>query len=81
MKEGQIAEYETFWRIHQTWLKTAGYIMRPRYWVPSWLTHVLNKWCFTAEDYITPLMASLLDAFREQDGVRVMLKKCRHYLR
>ncbi|KAF9009664.1 hypothetical protein BDQ17DRAFT_1077190 [Cyathus striatus] len=48
------AEYESFWRNHQTWLKTAGYILRPQYcpeWVPSWLTGS-KRW--VAEDTAYP---------------------------
>ncbi|KAF9005485.1 kinase-like domain-containing protein [Cyathus striatus] len=77
-ESAQYAEYETFWRDHQTWLKTAGYILRPRYypeWVPSWLTDDPNKRRLVTEDSAIPILGSVLDALRVQDGARVMLKK------
>ena len=37
---GGLFESEYFWREHQAWLATSGYMLRPRYrldWEPSWL--------------------------------------------
>jgi hypothetical protein len=36
---GQLFESEEYWRDHQQWLASCGYMLRPRYapdWVPSW---------------------------------------------
>lgn len=36
---GDLKRSEPFWRDHQQWLETCGYMLRPRYrpgWVPSW---------------------------------------------
>ncbi|KAF9005487.1 kinase-like domain-containing protein [Cyathus striatus] len=68
-----------FWRDHEPWLKTAGYILRSRYhpsWVASWFTDP-KKIKFGAEDYIKAREISLIDATRERDGLQVMLKKIR----
>ncbi|KAF9005491.1 kinase-like domain-containing protein [Cyathus striatus] len=73
----QLYGREVFWRDHQTWLKSAGYILRPRYrpdWAPSWLADP-SKMQLTSEDNLNPLEGSLIDAVRERDGLQVMLKR------
>ena len=54
---------ETFWREHQVWLESCGYMLRPRYrpgWEPSWLTSGKNP--RSCEDGLT-LVSSLIDHF------------------
>ncbi|KAF9003961.1 kinase-like domain-containing protein [Cyathus striatus] len=66
---------ESFWRNQERWLKAAGYVLRPRYqteWVPSWQSsRDLSK----SEDSVQPFGVSLIDAIRELDGTRVMMKR------
>jgi len=39
LPHGELADYEVFWRNNYEWLKSRGYVLRPRYepnWKPSW---------------------------------------------
>ncbi|KAE9399526.1 hypothetical protein BT96DRAFT_965595 [Gymnopus androsaceus JB14] len=72
----ELEEFEEFWRDHYDWLKTCGYILRPRYrpgWVASWTgTDLYAPDC---EDYEIPLFRYNLDAIRVLDGMAVMLRR------
>ena len=51
----KLNESEVFWRDHQKWLQTCGYMLRPRYmpdWKASWLTNPESEW--KAEDRHIP---------------------------
>ncbi|KZT29119.1 hypothetical protein NEOLEDRAFT_1128691 [Neolentinus lepideus HHB14362 ss-1] len=68
--------YEIFWRDQQQWLKTRGYMLRPRYapdWAPSWT--VSGKPRFSCEDGQSSEYSQLMDAVRISDGVIVALKR------
>lgn len=50
-----LRETETFWRDHQPWLQSKGYMLRPRYmpdWKPSW--EGTNKLSTLCEDWLVP---------------------------
>lgn len=58
VKDGKLFPTETFWANHQTWLKEAGYLLRPRYqpdWVASWIKDPSKFWV-ACEDSLTPLV-------------------------
>ncbi|KAJ3832050.1 hypothetical protein F5878DRAFT_729487 [Lentinula raphanica] len=67
---------EIFWREHYHWLKSKGYLLRPRYhpdWVPSWLGS--TKFARSFEDCQTRMLVpNNLDAIRIADGKPVMLR-------
>ncbi|KAJ3715367.1 kinase-like domain-containing protein [Lentinula raphanica] len=68
---------EIFWRDHYDWLKSNGYLLRPRYhpdWVPSWTGS--KRFPLFFEDYGAqfPLFPYNLDAIRVADGKPVMLR-------
>ncbi|KAJ3712454.1 kinase-like domain-containing protein [Lentinula raphanica] len=65
---------EIFWRDHYDWLKSKGYILRPRYhpdWVASWLGS--TKFPYRFEDSRIQIPNNL-DAIRVADGKPVMLR-------
>ncbi|KZT41053.1 hypothetical protein SISSUDRAFT_982509 [Sistotremastrum suecicum HHB10207 ss-3] len=67
---------ERYWARYQPWLKSIGYILRPRYqpdWKPSWLTS--NRPESESEDsLVVQLRALVLDARRQCDNFPVALK-------
>ncbi|KAH7907078.1 hypothetical protein BJ138DRAFT_1015103 [Hygrophoropsis aurantiaca] len=66
---------EMWWCNHYEWLKSCGYLLRPRYatdWVPSWQgTKKSPRRC---EDAVVPSYNHLIDATRISDGKFVILK-------
>ncbi|EKM54751.1 uncharacterized protein PHACADRAFT_96349 [Phanerochaete carnosa HHB-10118-sp] len=73
---GELQPQEFFWRDHQPWLESKGYMLRPRYrpdWVPSWQGTKYFSW--NREDGILQPRINLLDATRISDGKIVMLKR------
>ncbi|KAL4073734.1 hypothetical protein J3A83DRAFT_4230974 [Scleroderma citrinum] len=73
---GQLTKSEVWWSLHFEWLKSRGYLLRPRYapgWVPSWIGTKRNM--FLCEDgRSSKLATTLLDATRISDGAYVVLK-------
>ncbi|KAJ3725966.1 kinase-like domain-containing protein [Lentinula raphanica] len=71
-----LSQSESFWRDHYDWLKSKGYLLRPRYhpnWVASWIGITDIPYVF--EDFQTaPLVPFNLDAIRIADGKPVMLR-------
>ncbi|KAJ3712479.1 kinase-like domain-containing protein [Lentinula raphanica] len=67
---------EIVWREHYHWLKSKGYLLRPRYhpdWVPSWTGSTIFPYRF--EDCQTAALVPFnLDAIRIADGKPVMLR-------
>ncbi|KAJ7261894.1 kinase-like domain-containing protein [Mycena rebaudengoi] len=72
---------EIFWRDHQIWLQSCGYMLRPRYhpdWIPSWKGS--GKLYIYFEDSIflrtvNLKYSHLIDATRTADGTQVTIKK------
>ncbi|KIJ60042.1 hypothetical protein HYDPIDRAFT_139776 [Hydnomerulius pinastri MD-312] len=67
---------EVWWRDHYNWLKSRGYLLRPRYspnWVPSWITS--KKGWVECEDGKRLEFAQNIDATRTSDGTVVSLKR------
>ncbi|KAG9309316.1 hypothetical protein JVU11DRAFT_10804 [Chiua virens] len=67
---------ETWWRDRYQRLKTAGYLLRPRYspeWIPSWTAS--NKGSEECEDGKRLLYGQIIDATRISDGRVVTLKE------
>ncbi|EPT04679.1 hypothetical protein FOMPIDRAFT_1113111 [Fomitopsis schrenkii] len=72
---GKLDNHEIFWRNRQQWLQEQGYVLRPRYrtdWKPSWLGTDKSYW--DCEDGQSFALGTVLDATRESDGLRVILK-------
>ncbi|KAF8200026.1 kinase-like domain-containing protein, partial [Mycena galopus ATCC 62051] len=68
---------EDYWRDHHDWLKTSGYLLRPRYhpdWIPSWTVDRRKKRT-KCEDGSTPMNFKVMDAVRASDKANVVLKK------
>ncbi|KAJ3776846.1 hypothetical protein FB446DRAFT_635306 [Lentinula raphanica] len=67
---------ELFWRDHYDWLKSKGYLLRPRFhpdWVPSWVgTSARPRGCEDSQSQL--LIPHNLDAIRVADGKPVMLR-------
>ncbi|KAJ3712463.1 hypothetical protein C8R42DRAFT_647607 [Lentinula raphanica] len=67
---------ELFWRDHYDWLKSKGYLLRPRFhpdWVPSWIgTSARPRGCEDSQSQL--LIPFNLDAIRVADGKPVMLR-------
>ncbi|OBZ69510.1 hypothetical protein A0H81_10164 [Grifola frondosa] len=67
---------EMFWKDRQPALENHGYSLRPRYrpgWTPSWIgTNFDPTFC---EDSIMPLYYQIMDATRQKDNVRVIIKR------
>ncbi|TFK37971.1 kinase-like domain-containing protein, partial [Crucibulum laeve] len=77
MKRGELFSQEVFWRDHQPWLKSCGYLLRPRYqpdWVASWIKDTSKEWP-NCEDGESLLYPDLNDAIRVSDGSLVMIKR------
>ncbi|KAH9944740.1 kinase-like domain-containing protein [Amylocystis lapponica] len=73
---GGLTPQEIFWRDHQQWLETRGYMLSSRYkpdWTPSW--KVTKKSYLRSEDGYGMTLSHLLDAVRISDGKVVMLKR------
>ncbi|KAH9937748.1 kinase-like domain-containing protein [Amylocystis lapponica] len=73
---GDLKPSEFFWRDHQQWLETHGYMLPSRYrpgWVPSWKE--TNKPYFSCEDGQSYIRGHVVDAIRVSDGKVVMLKR------
>jgi len=71
----QLTESEAYWRDHQPWLASCGYMLRPRYtpnWKPSW--EGTKKNYLDCEDGSASDNPTLLDATRISDGKFVFLK-------
>ncbi|TDL21468.1 hypothetical protein BD410DRAFT_749596 [Rickenella mellea] len=66
---------EIWWRDHQQFLESRGYLLRPRFrpgWVPSWKgTDIIPMYC---EDSRRNKHGKTLDATRTIDGERVVIK-------
>ncbi|KAI0351969.1 kinase-like protein [Trametes cingulata] len=66
---------EERWRDRQRFLERRGYLLRPRYspkWRPSWTgTNLDPEFC---EDSIVSKTRDVIDATRQQDGLRVAIK-------
>jgi hypothetical protein len=64
LKEGRLLSFEIFWRDHYSWLKEAGYLLRPRYspdWSAPWKG--TNKYSVTFEDSVLPRVWALVIVF------------------
>ncbi|KAJ3551154.1 hypothetical protein NM688_g4882 [Phlebia brevispora] len=73
---GALFPHEEWWRDHQKWLESKGYMLRSRYhpdWVPSWKAKGIEP--DLCEDANGTLYDHLLDATRIVDGKMVMLKR------
>lgn len=49
---GELNSSEIFWRDHQKWLESCGYMLRPRYkpdWVPSWKDSKDKDWILSED--------------------------------
>ncbi|KAJ6478647.1 kinase-like domain-containing protein [Mycena vitilis] len=70
---------EVFWYNHRDWLKSKGYVLRPRYqegWKASWtLGNGKRKFSNRYEDGALHMRVSIMDATRVEDGAFVVLKK------
>jgi len=74
--DGELREWEYFWRDHQKWLEERGYMLRRRYktdWVPSWKG--TDKLYWRCEDGQLLPFPQIIDATRLSDGTTVSLKK------
>ncbi|KAJ3477232.1 hypothetical protein NLI96_g10605 [Meripilus lineatus] len=74
----ELLQYEVFWRDHQVWLQSKGYMLRPRYhpnWVSSSLSHDPERCYPRAEDAVIADSDCILDAQRIATGELVILKK------
>ncbi|KAJ7147612.1 hypothetical protein C8R43DRAFT_889589 [Mycena crocata] len=70
--------HEIYWRDHQQWLETCGYMLRPRFrpgWRPSWIAQGCSGSPLLSEDGRYSLSANVIDAIRVKDGLAVVLKK------
>ncbi|KAG2135813.1 hypothetical protein DEU56DRAFT_737574 [Suillus clintonianus] len=68
---------EQRWANNYEWLKTRGYLLRPRYapnWVPSWKGEKKPKPSLFYEDGQMPFRSSIMDATRLSDNTYVILK-------
>ncbi|KAF8200021.1 hypothetical protein K438DRAFT_1583130 [Mycena galopus ATCC 62051] len=68
---------EAYWRDRHDWLKTCGYVLRPRFrpgWTPSWKGDS-TKSEFLSEDGAALPHHVLMDAVRVSDNATVVLKK------
>ncbi|EPQ57111.1 hypothetical protein GLOTRDRAFT_137524 [Gloeophyllum trabeum ATCC 11539] len=75
-KPGELAFYELFWRDHQQWLQSRGYMLRSRYmpgWVPSW-KGTKRHWSECEDGQSFPHRL-IVDAIRVSDGALVALKR------
>ncbi|KZT21803.1 hypothetical protein NEOLEDRAFT_1164410 [Neolentinus lepideus HHB14362 ss-1] len=75
---GGLLSYEIFWRDHQQWLSTRGYMLRSRYmpdWVPSWRGTRNPRERFSCEDGQSTPYSQIIDAIRMSDGAVVALKR------
>ncbi|KAI5827253.1 hypothetical protein K523DRAFT_247284 [Schizophyllum commune Tattone D] len=76
--ESVIWDEEEWWIRHEPWLKSRGYVLRPRFrpgWKPSWHTAKNPHALWGAEDRIHIGYPFLLDATRTSDGAVVMFKR------
>ncbi|KZT21725.1 hypothetical protein NEOLEDRAFT_1164431 [Neolentinus lepideus HHB14362 ss-1] len=74
--QGCLLPYEVFWRDHQQWLSTRGYMLRPRYmpdWVPSWTSNGRER--LSCEDGKSTPYSKITDDVRMCDGAVVALKR------
>ncbi|RDB27936.1 hypothetical protein Hypma_002163 [Hypsizygus marmoreus] len=75
---GNLLYNEPSWAALRPFLASRGYRLRPRYqpdWIPSWTNYpgpIDNLRVF--EDALTPPRSNLMDAVRERDGLKVVLK-------
>ncbi|KAH0830127.1 hypothetical protein J3R83DRAFT_1473 [Lanmaoa asiatica] len=75
LSPGELDSREIWWKNQFEWLKTRGYLLRPRYapdWVPSWNSS--DKDWFEYEDSSSLQAGHLIDATRLSDGQYVTLK-------
>ncbi|KAG2364056.1 kinase-like domain-containing protein [Suillus spraguei] len=72
---GALSSKETWWCQQYQWLKSQGYLLRPRYapdWVPSW--EVSKRDPLVCEDGQVMRFGRIMDATRLSDGLYVSLK-------
>ncbi|KAI0316380.1 hypothetical protein OF83DRAFT_1060482 [Amylostereum chailletii] len=77
---GNLLKHEEWWRDHQVFLESRGYMLRPRLrpgWKPSWLGTGRDPWtCFTIEDAVySDVRMKLMDATHMSDGKMVYIKQ------
>ncbi|KAJ7174752.1 hypothetical protein C8R46DRAFT_93550 [Mycena filopes] len=75
---GVLDPHEIFWRNLQPWLQQSGYSLRPRYgrdWIPSWKIPGSGAIYLVSEDSWGIMRAQIMDAVRDSDGLRVVLKR------
>ncbi|KAH9973840.1 kinase-like domain-containing protein [Lactifluus volemus] len=72
-----LSSYEVKWRDRQLFLKSKGYMLRPRLrpgWTPSWLSSGKSRW--SCEDSVRlPVRPLLVDAIRISDNKLVYIKE------
>ncbi|OAX33044.1 hypothetical protein K503DRAFT_869802 [Rhizopogon vinicolor AM-OR11-026] len=74
-RPGALSVPETWWCQQYLWLKSQGYLLRPRYapdWKPSW--EGTQRSPFECEDGFRGLFGQIMDATRISDGSYVSLK-------
>lgn len=61
---------ECFWRDHQIWLASRGYMLRPRYmphWIPSWEIQGKGRsWYYKCEDALYQVVSPVLRVLRDR---------------
>ncbi|KAI0077834.1 hypothetical protein K474DRAFT_1674588 [Panus rudis PR-1116 ss-1] len=70
-----LASWEVEWRDRAIFLRSRGYLLRPRYqpgWQPSWIN--TNRDPHFCEDSIRTMNFNVIDATRSTDGSRVSIK-------
>lgn len=76
VEQGGLYAEEVWWRDHQPWLQSRGYMLRPRYmpdWTPSWKG--TGKHWSQCEDGEAFPHRLIVDATRISDGALVALKR------
>ncbi|OJT09381.1 hypothetical protein TRAPUB_14163 [Trametes pubescens] len=74
----RLSTEELYWRDHQEFLESRGYMLRPRYnrgWIPSWRGKPKGTMYKAEDGYRLPFRTSVIDATRLFDGTLVYLKR------
>ncbi|KAI0350538.1 hypothetical protein OH77DRAFT_1593479 [Trametes cingulata] len=74
----KLSTEERYWRDHQEFLESRGYMLRPRYkpdWRPSWIGKSEFAWFYAEDAQPLPWRSSVMDATRISDGTLVYLKR------
>lgn len=65
LNPAKLTKDEIFWRDHQQWLESCGYMLRPRYkpdWKPSWIDGDLPK--EDCEDFLPAVVSPTSCVYR-----------------